>query len=39
MELDGKTPAEAAGNKIEGENKWITIIQNASHKENEKFDS
>jgi hypothetical protein len=30
MALDGKTPAEAAGIKIEGENRWITLIQNAS---------
>jgi hypothetical protein len=28
--LDGKTPAEAAGITIEGENKWKTQIQNAS---------
>jgi putative transposase len=28
--LDGKTPAEAAGIKVEGENKWLTMIQNAS---------
>ncbi len=28
--LKGKTPAEAAGIKVNGENKWITIIQNAS---------
>lgn len=28
--LDGKTPAEAANIKIEGKNKWITLIQNAS---------
>jgi hypothetical protein len=28
--LDGKTPAEACGIKIEGENKWKTLIQNAS---------
>jgi len=28
--LDGKTPAEACGIKIEGTNKWITLIQNAS---------
>lgn len=27
--LEGKTPAEVAGIKIEGQNKWITIIQNA----------
>ena len=30
MALDGRTPAEVAGIKVEGENKWITIIQNAS---------
>jgi len=29
--LEGKTPAEAAGIKVEGQNKWLTIIQNASH--------
>lgn len=28
--LDGKTPAEQAGIKIEGENKWKTLIENAS---------
>jgi putative transposase len=28
--LDGRTPAESAGIKVEGENKWMTIIQNAS---------
>jgi len=28
--LDGKTPAEACGIRIEGKNKWITLIQNAS---------
>ena len=27
--LDEKTPAEACGIKIEGQNKWETIIQNA----------
>lgn len=27
--LAGKTPAEVAGIKIEGNNKWITVIQNA----------
>jgi putative transposase len=32
MGLDGKTPAEAAGIKVEGENKWLTIIQNAQRK-------
>lgn len=30
MGLDGKTPADLAGIKIEGENKWLTLIQNAS---------
>jgi len=28
--LKGKTPAEVAGIMVNGENKWITIIQNAS---------
>jgi transposase-like protein len=28
--LKGDTPAERAGIKVEGENKWITIIRNAS---------
>jgi transposase-like protein len=28
--LEGKTPAEACGIKIEGKNKWITLIQNAN---------
>jgi putative transposase len=31
--LDGKTPAEACGITIKGQNKWKTIIENAS-KEN-----
>jgi len=30
MALDGKTPADVAGIKVEGENKWTTLIQNAS---------
>lgn len=30
MALDGKTPAEACGIKIEGKNKWLTLIQNAT---------
>lgn len=33
MGLDGKTPSEVAGIKVEGDNKWITLIQNASRKE------
>jgi putative transposase len=28
--LNGKTPAEACGIEIRGDNKWITLIQNAS---------
>ena len=27
--LEGKTPADVAGIKITGENKWLTLIQNA----------
>ena len=27
--LDGKTPSEACGLKIEGKNKWVTLIQNS----------
>lgn len=33
MSLDGKTPSEVAGIKVEGENKWVTLIQNASKKQ------
>ncbi len=29
MGLEGRTPAEAAGIVVEGENKWLTLIQNA----------
>ena len=29
MALKGKTPAELAGIRVEGENKWLTLIQNA----------
>src|SRR5208282_3575274 len=29
MGLDGRTPADLAGIKVEGENKWLTLIQNA----------
>ncbi|SNQ62308.1 Integrase, catalytic region (modular protein) [Candidatus Methanoperedens nitroreducens] len=35
--LNGKTPAEACGIKVEGDNKWITLIQNASHTEHQKI--
>ncbi|MGI0102718.1 MAG: hypothetical protein ACREA7_09015 [Nitrosotalea sp.] len=30
MGLNGQTPAEKCGIKICGDNKWITLIQNAS---------
>jgi len=33
MGLDGKTPSEACGIRIEGDNKWMTLIQNASRRE------
>ena len=29
MALDNRTPAELAGITVQGENKWITLIQNA----------
>jgi hypothetical protein len=28
--VDGKTPSEACGIKIEGKNKWKTLIENSS---------
>jgi hypothetical protein len=34
MGLDGKTPAEKCGIKIYGDNKWITLIQNAVEENN-----
>jgi len=34
MGIDGMTPSEKAGIKVEGLNKWITIIQNASKPKN-----
>ncbi len=30
MALDEKTPAEMCGVEIQGDNKWITVIQDAS---------
>jgi hypothetical protein len=30
--LEGKTPAEACGIKVEGQDKWLTLIQDASKK-------
>ena len=32
MSLDNDTPASRAGIEIKGDNKWLTIIQNASKK-------
>jgi hypothetical protein len=32
MALDGQTPADKAGIEIKGDNKWLTLIQNASKK-------
>ena len=32
MDLDGKTPVEACGIEIQGDNKWKTLIQNAKMK-------
>lgn len=29
MSLEGKTPAKVCGIQIKGNNKWITLIQNA----------
>ncbi len=29
MALNGKTPADKCGIEIKGDNKWLTIIQNA----------
>jgi len=29
--LNGKTPSEACGITVQGKNKWLTLIQNASH--------
>jgi transposase-like protein/predicted SprT family Zn-dependent metalloprotease len=33
MALDGKTPSELCGLKVEGQNKWKTLIENASKKD------
>ena len=30
MASEGKTPSEMCGFKVEGENKWVTLIQNAT---------
>lgn len=34
--LNGKTPAEACGIDVVGDNKWITLIQNANHSEHKR---
>jgi hypothetical protein len=31
--LNGRAPSEAAGIRVEGENRWLTLIQNASKKQ------
>jgi transposase InsO family protein len=36
--LKGKTPSEVAGIKVEGEDKWLTLIQNASQKKQSQQD-
>jgi hypothetical protein len=33
MALDGKTPADLCGIKIEGKDRWLTLIQNAVKKD------
>lgn len=33
MGLNGQTPAEKCGIDIQGDNKWLTLIQNASRRE------
>jgi hypothetical protein len=37
--LNGKTPAEAAGVQIKGENKWLTLIQNAAQSKTRRSQS
>jgi putative transposase len=32
--LEGKTPAEVCGINVKGDNKWITLIQNACYRKN-----
>ncbi len=39
MGLNGRTPAEAAGIQVQGENKWLTIIQNAAQRKEPKVDN
>jgi len=35
--LDGRTPAEECGVEVEGKNRWLTIIQNASQEKTISF--
>jgi hypothetical protein len=35
MALDGQTPADKAGIQVKGQNKWLTLIQNASRDNDE----
>jgi transposase-like protein len=37
--LKGKTPLEACGIKVEGEDKWLTLIQNAGANQQPNFNS
>jgi len=34
--LDGRTPADECGIKVEGKDKWLTIIQNASRRSTQR---
>jgi hypothetical protein len=37
MALEGKTPSEAAGIQVKGQDKWLTLIQNASKKNDARY--
>jgi hypothetical protein len=37
MALNGKTPAEKCGIIIEGQDKWKTVIENASKTANQSY--
>jgi transposase-like protein len=39
MALEGQTPADKAGIHVEGQNKWLTIIQNAAQAQQTKSNS
>ncbi len=34
--LEGKTPSEVAGIKVKGEDKWLTLIQNAKVRQSDQ---